>query len=645
MPLLRYRKFRRTMMLGLLLVLLSGAGICLSLYSFLAAVSRQQLQPLPATSLSQVWILFGASLAALGAVILSLLVLSRREAVLRRRAASALARFQLVAEGSGDLVTIMTTSGRIEYVNKAVEQCTGYLREELIESRKRGLPWYVNNALLKNIRAVVLSGASFRMNAECIRKDGETFMLEEHIQPFRNGTGSVTRMISTARDISREKNLQDRVSYLDRFDPLTGFPNRRSAIELLEHAISQAKEVKGYLSVLVLDINRFKHVNDLFGQETGDAVLKEVAQRVRSAVRERDIVARTGSDEFVIVHFDDTRPVDAASVAEKVRTAVSLNIPLNGKEIILTESIGIAIYPENGDDALTLLKNADLALSKAKSQGRNAIQFYDEAISKQISEFFILERSLFGALRNNEYLVHYQPYCQLMSRKMAGAEALIKWKNPDLGVVSPSRFIPSLEDTGMIVDVGRWVLETACGRIKEWEQMNQYFPVSVNLSLVQFRHKHLVPMVREAISDFRFDPRRLTLEVTETIFEQDMDFAIQTLKRLKDVGVTISVDDFGTGYSSLSYIKKLPVDNLKIDISFVREVAKDQDTASIVTAITTLARSLNLKTIAEGVETEEQRNILHLLRCDMGQGYLFSHAVPAEELRKMFVPQQEIREV
>jgi EAL domain-containing protein (putative c-di-GMP-specific phosphodiesterase class I) len=236
--------------------------------------------------------------------------------------------------------------------------------------------------------------------------------------------------------------------------------------------------------------------------------------------------------------------------------------------------------------------------------------------------------------------VNYQPYCDLATKQIAGAEALVRWRSGDLGVVSPSRFIPTLEDTGLIIDVGEWVLRTACGQIGTWTRNGSVFPVSVNLSLIQFRHKYLVSMVADAIKQHKLDPRHLTLEVTESICIQDMDLTIATLKKLKDTGVTISVDDFGTGYSSLNYIKKLPVDNLKIDMSFIREVAKDPDAASIVTAITGLARSMQLKTIAEGVETEEQRNILHLLRCDMGQGYFFSPPVAAAEFEKLLVPVQ-----
>jgi EAL domain-containing protein (putative c-di-GMP-specific phosphodiesterase class I) len=308
---------------------------------------------------------------------------------------------------------------------------------------------------------------------------------------------------------------------------------------------------------------------------------------------------------------------------------------IGGQEIAVTVTIGIAVYPLNGSDAETLMKNADMALSRAKAQGRNSVQFFSADIGERISDFYFMEKRLFKVLRNDEYLLTYQPYCELTTNKIAGAEALITWKSSELGIVSPSRFIPTLEDTGMIIDVGEWVLRTACSQIGRCTQSGACIPVSVNLSLVQFRHEHLVSMVADAIKEHKLDPRYLTLEVTESICIHDMDLTIAILKKLKDTGVSISVDDFGTGYSSLNYIKKLPVDNLKIDMSFIREVAKDPDAASIVSAITGLARSLGLKTIAEGVETEEQRNILRLLRCDLGQGYYFSPAVPADEFEKL----------
>jgi diguanylate cyclase (GGDEF)-like protein/PAS domain S-box-containing protein len=633
------RKFGKQLLLGSVLAITAGAGIYLSLSSLItAAGERTGSEAGSLLPVSLVLTSFAVFIPAMSLATLASFALVRREAGIRRRADIKLSSFVNAAEGSPGLITIMTAQGRIEYVNRAVELTTGYERDQLVGKRhRRGLPWHSDSKLLRQMRQTVLSGNLFHVVAECRRKDGGHFMLEERVGPFRNSSGTVTRMILIGQDVSREKDLEDRLSYLSLHDDLLGLPNRLSLVKILERSAALAKSANSYLSVLIIDIDQFKHVNDLFGARAGDEVLKRVSDRIRRSIGQRDVLARIGSDEFCVVHFDDSLPVDAGGVAERIRSALSQNIDLDGKEMLVTATLGIALFPKDGEDAWTLLKNADLAVAKAKAQGRNSIQFYDEAITRKISEFFVLERRLFNALKNNEYLVHYQPYCNLSTRTLAGAEALIKWKNPDLGVVSPSRFIPSLEDTGMIIEVGRWVLETACGRIKEWERSNRVFPVSVNLSLAQFHHKHLVPMVSEAVRDFRLDPRRLTLEVTETVFIQDMDFAVLTLKRLKDIGVSISVDDFGTGYSSLSYIKKLPVDNLKIDISFVRDVASDQDAASIITAITSMARTLNLKTIAEGVETEDQRKILHLLRCDMGQGYLFSHAVPPEDLEKMLM--------
>ncbi len=428
------------------------------------------------------------------------------------------------------------------------------------------------------------------------------------------------------QDLTRQRDLEVRLDHLERYDPLTGLPNRRHLVEKLEQEVLGVKEGRGSLSLLLVDVDRFKHVNDLFGWEAGDRVLRHVAGELRAAAAERDLVARIGSDEFALVHLDGAEGVGASAIAERVRRAVSRHPPVGELDFAVTVTTGMALFPHNGDDARTLLRNADLALGKAKSQGRNSIHVFDDSLGLGLPEFLSLERRLFAALEKGEYLLHYQPVYELATGMANGAEALIKWRNVDLGLVPPSRFIRSLEETGLIVDVGRWVLETACGRIREWG-----FPVSVNLSLIQFRHDYLVGMVADALSDSRIDPRYLTLEVTESVFLQDMEFAIKTLKQLRELGVSVAVDDFGTGYSSLSYLKRLPVDSIKIDMSFVRDVARDQDTASIVSAITTMARHLGLKTVAEGVETEEQRNVLHLLRCDQGQGFYFSPAIPPAE--------------
>ena len=639
MKIFKPHTYTRMITAGAILLVAAGIGLYLSTPTMLRFFAPEPLsESSSSATLIRISVLSLAVLIGAVVVVLGAITRARWETLQRRRTDAMLVMLRRGADASNDLITILSPSGRIEYVNDAVERSTGYAKEELINKRlSPPLPWYDDAVLVRRMREAVLQGNDFIQTIDGITKSGELLVLQEHVIPFRNAAGVVTRMISTAQDLTRERDLEDRIDYLDRYDRLTGLPNRSSLVDKLEHSVTAVKSRGGFVSILVLDIDQFKNVNDLHCVETGDEVLKQISRRIRSTVSPDDIVARMGNDEFVVVHIDNQKPVLAGSVAEQLRSSLSETITARGEEIMVTVSTGIAVHPGDGDDAWSLLKNADLALARAKAHGRNSIQFYDPEITASIKEFFVLEKRLFAALKNNEYVLHYQPYCDLQTRKISGAEALVRWKNPDLGVVSPARFIPSLEDTGMVIDVGRWILETACGQIKAWEGKNRNFPVSVNLSPIQFRHQHLVGMVKDTISDFRLDPARLTLEVTETVLMHDMDFAIGILKRLKDVGVMLSVDDFGTGYSSLSYIKKMPIDNLKIDISFVRDITKDQDSVSIITAITALARSLGLKTIAEGVETEEQRNLLHLLRCDMGQGYLFSPALAVPAFDKLIV--------
>jgi diguanylate cyclase (GGDEF)-like protein len=448
---------------------------------------------------------------------------------------------------------------------------------------------------------------------------------------------------SLARLATQRLELEDRLQYLDKYDAMTGLPNRRQLVEILEREIREAKETSGRLSVLVLDVSRLRHVNDLLGREVGDQVLALVARKLRAAVGNQDTVARLGGSEFAVAQRGTSQAVDAGTAAEAIRDAASGGMRVGEHDVVVTSNVGVAVYPRHGGDARALLESAERALTRARLDGPNAIQVFDEGLRGSLAELFAIERRLLGALKNGEYLVHYQPYCDLATSEVGGAEALVKWRNETLGLIPAARFVPLLEETGMIVDVGRWVLETACSQIGTWQQARRGLPVSVNLSLLQFRDKRLLDTIADAISSFKVDPGHLTLEVTESICIQDMEFAVRTLKKLKDMGVSLSVDDFGTGYSSLSYLKKLPVDNIKIDISFVRDVTRDQDTASIVTAITSLARGLKLKTIAEGVETDEQRKILHLLRCDMGQGFLFSPAVPAAELEGLMARSPEAR--
>ena len=571
----------------------------------------------------------GAGGAGLALGLLSVLAGARRSA-LRRRDEEGRDGLLRAVEQVRDLVTIADAKGRIQYVNRAVEDVTGYSREELVGTRSRAwLPWYQGVPFLAEMQRTVLSGRPYRAGVLGRRKTGEAFLAEETVTPLAGPAGALQGILSTARDVTEQRLLECTLDHRARHDALTGLPNRRHFLRLLDQALQSPGGGTRSAAVLAVDLDRFTQLNDLIGSAAGDQLLAEVAQRLRE-VPGGDLVGRLGGDEFALARVWD-RPVDAAAAADEVRRAVS-RARAGPDDLAITAAVGIAVSPDHGRDARTLVENADLALGRAKIRGRGAVAYFDEGLARGAADALVLEQRLAGAFRNGEYLLHYQPYFELATRRLAGAEALMQWKSADLGAVPAARFVPLLEENGMIVEVGLWVLETACRQAREWQASRLALPVSVNLSGAQFRDRGMVQAVAEAIGRHRLDPARLALEVTESVCLDDLDFAVGTLKRLKDLGVSISVDDFGTGYSSLSYLKRLPVDTLKIDMSFVRDVTRDQDAASIVSAITTLARSMGLRTIAEGVETEEQRNVLHLLRCDMGQGFYFSPAVTPAEL-------------
>jgi len=544
-----------------------------------------------------------------------------------------LKKLSLTVEQAADLVVMTDRQGKVEFVNKAAVEMTGFTRDELIAG---GMGLLLANELdrkqYRELWDAVLSGKTFQAEVTGISKSGELIHLDEVATPIKHENGEVSHVVFTGTDITPIKLMRNKLDFLASYDALTGLPNRDLFADRLNRDVGARG---GALAVLAIDIDRFKFINEIYGLEAGNKVLKQVAESLSVSVSKGDTVGRMGSDEFGIVLHDIKRPADAALFVKMIMKNVPQIVMSGGAEISVTLTAGIAVHPADGKDALSLMKNADTALSKAKTLGRNHYQFYTPDMNVGISELVFMERRLSDALRNKEYVLTFQPVCYLSTRKVAGAEALLKWNNEEFGQVSPSKFIPLLEETGMIIDVGKWVLATACRQIKEWTNGKASLPVSVNLSPSQFRHEYLVETVESTIRETGIDPRRLTLEVTESTFMKDEEFAIAVLRRLKTLGVSVAIDDFGTGYSSLSYLKKFPVDYVKIDQSFVKDVAIDPDTTSLVTAIITMAHGLNLKTIAEGVETEEQWKILRLLKCDMAQGFYFSPALQPKDLEKL----------
>lgn len=549
-----------------------------------------------------------------------------------------------IVKSMAETLIVLGLDGAIKTVNRAGLQLLGYREEELIgKSINMILRWdevlFSENGLDNLIKI-----DSVRDTEQIyVSKNGGNIPVFFSAAVMHDKSGRPQGIVCVAQDITVIKKAKEKILFLAYYDSLTSLPNRALFKDRLSQTLLMARRYQRLVGILLLDLDNFKRINDTLGHPAGDELLKQVADRLSNYIRKSDsisrystdefsaVVARLGGDEFTILLTEIAQVHDTIKVAQRILDAIAQPFDIEGQEVFITTSIGIAIYPIDGEDVDSLLKNCDTAMYHAKNEGRNNYKFYEQSLNKTALDILALENNLRKALDKHEFRVYYQPRIDIRTRNVVGFEALIRWQHSQKGIIPPSEFIPIAEETGLIIPIGEWVLNEACKQNKTWQAAG-FAPVfiSVNLSGKQFKQQNLIKVIDHAMSEVRLDPKYLELEITESII-QDTKSTAGILRELRNLGLKIAVDDFGTGYSSLSYLRRFPLDTLKIDRSFVKDIAKDPDSEAIVKAIIAMAHCLKLRVIAEGVETEEQLKFLSDEGCDEFQGYLISPPLPAEE--------------
>ena len=538
-------------------------------------------------------------------------------------------RYRLLFERNLAGVFRSTIDGRILEVNEALAHIFGYEREEILSQTSYSLYFgrEERQRLMARLREQkTLSNIEMRMR----RKDGSPVWVLENMNLLGLGEDGIIE--GTIIDITARKAAQEQVEYQAYHDVLTGLPNRLLFRDRISVALAHARRSRRAVAVMFLDLDQFKLVNDTLGHTVGDGLLQAAAERLVRCVRADDTVARMGGDEFTILLSDLPDARAASTVAQKILDSISQPIEVDGHELFITTSVGISIFPDDGMDPETLLKNADRAMYRAKEAGRNNYQFATRAAVEAAHGRLSLERSLHHAFERQEFVIHYQPMIEVDSHRVLGAEALIRWKNPELGLLSPDEFIPIAEDCGLIFPIGEWVLRTACAQMKRWHRAgHDELHIAVNLSARQFQQHDLIAMIEQILDETSLPARALDIEITESTAMHNVELSLAIMTRLKQMGVRISIDDFGTGHSSLSYLKRFPIDTVKIDQNFIRDLSSTTNDGAIISAVISMARALKLRVVAEGVETEEQLAFLRRQHCEAIQGFLYSRPLPADE--------------